>query len=227
MGNPVSVTIGVLAAANAANIVASNTPSGAGNLTLVTSPFVADVPRQVLVTFGVEASNRVITITGTNQIGLPISETLTIPSGGASTKATTQSFASVTAVTVFAAWSVAMSVGTNTFASSPWFVIDNARNPINIAFGFVSTSSGGYQLEETYDDPEITTGAVNYANQFASIEPASNVPPLVWADSNFGSAKTANFQMVLTTPFFAWRLTKTTVAGSVTAQAIQAGYTGA
>lgn len=220
MGNPVYVTVGPLAAANAALIVASNTPAAAGNLTLVGAATVTlDTPRQVLVTYGNETVARSVTIYGTNADGNAISQALTVPSGGAGTVATYDSFASVTRVAVSAAFTTNMSVGTNTIASSRWIPIDLGRNPISIALGFIVSGTVNYTLEETYDDPNAISGNIISG----STNPQSHIPAVPFADL-VTTGKTATGQGNITVPFFAYRLTLNSGSGSVTMQGIQAGY---
>lgn len=222
--NPIVAIVGPLAAANAAIIVASNTPAGAGNLTLTASPYVQDKPRRVLVTYGTEGSARTILISGTNSYGNPISQTLAVPSGGAGTVGTTIDFATVTAVTTFAAWSAAMTVGTSSIASTPWFAIDWVRDPVNVQVGVIATGTVNYTLEKTYDDPNALTLNTNPSG--ASVEPGSNSPPVPWADATM-AAKTSTSETTITSPYFAFRLTLNSGTGSLMMQAIQAGYRGA
>ena len=228
MANPFTQTVGPIAPANAANIVASNTPAGAGNLALVGGgPVVLDVPRQVLVTFGIEVAARIIKISGTNRQGLAISETLTIPSGGAATKGTVQQFLTITQVQVFAAWSVAMSVGTSNFASSEWFLIDHLRIPVQIAAVANIIVAGSYQIEATMDDPNAGYILPNNLNVPSSDQPQSNIPPLIFNEPGFGAAKATAFQYTINSPWYAIRLTLTTAGTAVQAQFIQAGAFGA
>lgn len=229
--NPITYTLGPIDAADAAAIVASNTPAAAGTLTLVGggSSVTLDVARKVLVTFGAEAVARTIKISGTNHYGNPIYETLDVTAGAGSTVATTQDFLTVTEVRVYAAWTAAMTVGTNGVASSPPFVVDLARNPINIAFGFDVTGTVNYTLEETYDDPNSTMNQDQqgaWPQPYPSISPGSNIPPVWWNDAAIAT-KAADFQGTVTAAFFAFRLTLNSGTGSVKMQAIQAGFHGA
>lgn len=228
MPNPVVVTVGPLVTANTGLYIANVTPT-AGSLTVTgTAPA---VPRRVSVIYGSEASARTLQIIGTNQFGNPISQTLTIPAGAGGSVATTIDFATVTGVRAFATWTAAMSVGTNGVASSPWFTIDIMRNPINIAVGATVTGTVNYTLEHTYDDPNVSMTHIGEAIEAqllpsVSIEPASNIPPLAWADANMVT-KVAAYETTITAPFFAYRMTINSGTGTVTMQAIQAGYVGA
>ncbi len=214
MASPQVVTVGPLAAANAALIVASATPVSGTPMTLTGSQ--PDKPRKILVTYGAEASGRTMKITGTNHSGNPISETLAIPSGGAGTVATTQDFATVTQVLPGGGgWSAAATVGTNSAASSPWQMLDTHLNPMNVGIGVVVSGTANYTVEYTYDDPNQTIAA------------AGSAPPTAWPLSALAT-KTANTDApsaFANAGIFAWRLTLNSGSGSATATAIQSGLT--
>lgn len=225
---PVTVTL-QLAAANAANIVASNTPAGAGALTLVspttiktqvplangasqiisTPTVTLDVARRVLVTFGNEASNRTITITGGDRYGEPISETLTVASGASGTIATQQDFLTITAVTVYAAWTAAMTVGTNTFGSTPWVVVQNNVTPFNISYQFAISGTVTCQIDVTEMNPLLPLPA-------GLIVPDFNNPTGL-------SSVTTSSLVALTDPIVAWRMTVSSGTGAVRLTAQQTG----
>lgn len=228
--NPITATLGPLDSANAQLFVASNTPAAAGNLTLTGTS--ADVGRRVLVTHGNETSERTILIVGTNQFDNSINEVVTIPSGGAGTVATKQDFETVTQARVYAAWSAAMSVGTNGVASTPWFVMDIMRDPTGLALAVVVTGTVNYSIEETYDDPNwlpnqpyVSPSSVSTRPPGSTISPGSNVPPVAWPDASLVS-KTESAQTLITQPFFAWRVTINSGTGSIKVQGIQAGLRG-
>ena len=197
-----------LAAANAALIIASNTPAGAGNLTIATGTL--DVPRRVLLTFGSESAARTVLITGTNRQGARITETLTTLITTAGTAYTVQDFATVTAVTVYAAWSAAMTVGTNAVGSTQWIFPTNQVTPFNLAIGLIVVSgSVTSTVEYTYDNPNnlaqygLTTPAVFQFSPLAGI--------IATTDS------------VITHPLWAYRLTNTSGAGTMRMVSLQAG----
>lgn len=205
---PNSTTL-TLAAANAANIVGSNTPGAAGALPLVTSPWVADAPRRVLVTYGSEASARTLVITGTNRSGAVISETLTTAVTTPGTAYTQQDFATVTSATVAAAWSAAMTVGTNGVGSSAWIIPSFFLTPINIGIAVTLVSgSATYTVEYTYQDPNKTPTVV----------------PTVWPFSAL-SAKSASTDGVpgIVSPIGAYRVTVTAGTGVIRMDSVQAG----
>jgi hypothetical protein len=225
---PLVVTFS-LTAASATNIVALNTPSGAGALTLVsptniitqypradgngqtvTVPTITlDTARRVLVTFGNEASNRTVRITGGDRYGNPIVETLTIVSGAGSTIATQQDFLTITEVRVFAAFTTTMSVGTNTTGSTPWYFTQSLITPVNYQFIFAVTGTVTGQVDVTLMNPNLPL-------------PSGLLVPDFYNPSGFTSI-TANANGSISTPFTAYRLTITTGTGSIRMSTVQAG----
>lgn len=114
-----------LAAADADGISTSQTPSGAGNLTItgaLASGGVAtmDIQRKVLFTFAADESAKTFVVTGTNQFGVAISETVT---GTDSTAITILDYKTVSQISVSAALTGAVTVGTTTKASSVWIPV--------------------------------------------------------------------------------------------------------
>src|SRR6185437_4011480 len=75
-----TVTVGPLSSGSATFYAASQAPTIGTSLTLTGS--VATTPRRALLTFGADAvTTRTFVLVGTVWTGLPITETLTIPSG--------------------------------------------------------------------------------------------------------------------------------------------------
>ena len=225
---PVVVSLS-LAAANAALLVASNTPSGAGSLTLAggvsvsqTYPSAAgggqkitttvqtlDVARRVLVTYGSEASTRTIQIVGGDRFGNAISETLTIPATTPGSQATQQDFLTVTSINVFAAWSAAMTVGTNSTGSSQWFVVQNNVTPFNIGMQFVTSGTVTGQIDATLMNPNMPL-------------PAGLIVPDLYQPTGLSSITTSAVGSI-STPVVAYRLTITTGTGSIRMTTDQTG----
>lgn len=218
---PVTVTVGPLAAAAANNIALSQSPAGAGAVTLdgalVTGGVaILDVARRVLVTSAGDDRTITFRITGTNSDGNPIRQTLT--GSNASTVATTIDFKTVTEIYASGASAAAITVGTNGVASSRWIIPDEHISPFSIGIGVVVSGTVNYTIELTYDNPN--------SNQFAPGGALGNypTPPVVFADGTIVN-KTANFNGALTSPVAAWRLTlnSQTNPGYATATGIQAG----
>lgn len=164
---PISVTVGPLAAASANNIALSQTTAGAADLTLngaLVSGGVAtlDVPRRVLVTNVGNDSGITFTVYGTWMGGQTISETLQGTSG--STVATTVDFATVTRIAVNGATSVSgVTVGTNGVAGSSWVRLDSWADA-QTAIQCNATGTVNYTVQVTMDDPNDPTNPVSIVN---------------------------------------------------------------
>lgn len=161
---PITVVVGPLGAASANNIALSQTPAGAGALTLngstvVNGVAVLDKPRQVLITTAGDEHLKNFVITGTDWAGSTISETVSgIPSGTA--KASVLSYATVTSITISAAAAGALTVGTNGVASSSWVRLDGWANP-SVSKQCVVSGTVNYTVQYSNDDPNSATAPVN------------------------------------------------------------------
>lgn len=219
MAVPVVATKQLSVAANAAIIAAlqavvSGTPFalvGGGTVTL-------DTQRRVLLTFGNEASNRTVLLTGTNDSGTVITETLTVPSGAGGTVASLQDFKTITrALPGGGGWTTTASLGTNSTGSTPWFIPDTHITPFEL---FIGT--------------ELLSGAATWSIEYTPDSPWPALPPYVagfsqalpiprargWAGL-IGLANDADG--AIDSPVAAWRLTITAGAGQVQATGRQAG----
>jgi len=125
-----------LAASSANNLATSQTPVSGTPLTLTALAGTGlDTQRRVLLTFGSEASNRTMVITGKNSQGTVISETLSIASGAGSTVATVQDFLTVSqALPLGGGWTAAVTLGTNTTGSTMWQVVNYHSPTFQIGF---------------------------------------------------------------------------------------------
>ena len=206
---PQIVTVGPIAAANAALIAASATPVSGTPVTLTgTQP---DKARKILLTYGNEGSARTMKITGTNVFGNVISETLAVPSGAGGTVATIQDFLTVTqALPGGGGWTAAMTIGTNGVASSPWMQVNSEIDPVNITYWCNVIGTANYSIEETGDDPNNTLGN------------AANVPALPYVHGTV-TAKAAAFVGNSSYAIRAWRLTLNSGTGTANCTGIQAG----
>lgn len=166
---PISVTVGPIAAASANNICLTQTPTS--SLTIngaLASGGVAtlDVQRRVLITTTADESAKTFTITGTNWAGNTISQTIAGPN--ATTGATTISFKTVTSITISAAAAGSLTVGTNGVADSPWVRFDDfAPNYVSVACTTSGTANWTVQL--TLDDPNdpqtpVSAGSMTFQN---------------------------------------------------------------
>lgn len=132
-----------------------------------------DNPRQVLITTAADESAHTFTISGTDWAGTPISET--VAGANIGTTASTLSYATVSQITISANATGAVTVGTNTVASSPWARFDPWSNSY-ISVQCNATGTVNYTLQQTLDDP----------NQFP---PGSLAPSgVTWVNSNDSAA---------------------------------------
>lgn len=155
---PITVTVGPLVAASANNIALSQTPAGAGALLLNGSTAgVLDTPRQVLFTFAADETGHNFVVTGKNGTGDTQSETVAGTTAG--TKATVLSYKSVTSITISAAATGALTVGTNGVADSPWVRLDPWSNSY-VSIQCTASGTVNYTVQQTLDDPNSPTNPV-------------------------------------------------------------------
>lgn len=144
-----------LASASATNIALSQSPVGAGNLTIngaAATGGVAtlDVPRRVLLTSGGNDSSLTIVVTGTGSNGLVLSESL---AGGNVTAYTNHDFKTVTSIHVSGATASTITAGTNGIGSSIPVIMDTIVNPASYgAACVVGAGTVNYTVEMSYDD---------------------------------------------------------------------------
>ncbi len=168
---PITATVGPLTAASANAICLSQTPAGAGALTIngaLASGGVAtlDTARRVLITCAGNESAKTFTITGTSYNGRVQSETITGPN--ATTAQSVLDYKTVTSITISAAAAGAITVGTSGVASSRWVRLDNWAFP---QVGIQCDVSGtvNYTVQQTLDNPNdpispMALSAVNWVN---------------------------------------------------------------
>lgn len=168
----ISATVGPLTAADADGICASQTPAGAGDLTLdgaLVSGGVAvlDTARRVLITAAADESGVTFTITGTSYNGRVQSETIAGPN--VTTAQSVLDYKTVTSVAISGAAAGAITVGTNGVASSRWLRLDGwAFAQVGLQVDVSGTIN--YTVQQTFDDPNDPTSPVS---------PAS----VIWANS--------------------------------------------
>jgi hypothetical protein len=189
---PQVVTIGPVAAANAALIASSQIPISGTPLTRTgTQP---DVARRILLSYGIEGSNRTLLVTGTNHTGNPISEILNVPSGaGAGTIATQQDFLTVTSLLPGGGgWTAAATVGTSANASTPWKTLEIFQAGNTMLNAVVLSGALNFSIQYTLDDPNNIRGD-------------ANVPPVPFAVPGL-TGLTANADGQISTGAYAWRV---------------------
>ncbi|WP_421696930.1 hypothetical protein [Ancylobacter sp.] len=212
MGNPVTYTL-QLAAASANNIATTQTPSGAGNLTLngstvVDGVAILDVARRVLITCAGNNSGVTFTIYGTNHTGSPIYETITGPN--TTTAQSTFDYKTVTRIAISGASTGSLTVGTSSVGSTPWIISNIHAITPSIGLTCVVSGTVNYTVEYTPDNIMTTpllTAPTAIAHPTLAIEDAT-----AWGYFDF--------------PIYGYRLTINSGTGSVTFTGIQAGIKG-
>ena len=160
---PRTVTVGPLAAPNAANIAGSQTPAGAGNLTLTAGAIAGttpDVARRVLVTTNADESLNIFTIYGTDWNNNPVSETMTGPNH--TTAYTVYDYRTVTRIAISGAASAAVTVGTNGVASSRPIFLDTFA-PAPTAIQVTVSGTVNYTVRQSLDNPNTISGGYTSA----------------------------------------------------------------
>lgn len=138
-------------------IGASQTPAGAGALTLdgvLASGGAVTLSYQQYITVW-SASNiaaRVFTVTGTDQFGAAITATITGINN--STVATTKAFKTVSSITVDAGTGAAVEAGVNGLGYSIPYVVNFNAPEFELGIGVALVSGAGtYSVQYTYDNP--------------------------------------------------------------------------
>lgn len=215
MGTPIYFTK-TLAAANDAIVAASQTPSGAGDLTLVGSGTVSlDTPRQVILTFAANETGHSFVIYGnqnTDGTGNAISETIAGTTAGI--VASTRMYGQVTRISISAAATGALKAGTNGVGASPWVSSNYQISPANWSIGCTVTGTVNYTLQYTYGDFWTVTAGTTQGAVPTAISDAVLV------------SKTATADTVIGFPITGWRLLVNSGTGSVAVAAVQAGIRG-
>lgn len=110
------------AAADDDLIAASQTPGGAGKLTLVSSTVTLDVARPVVLTVASDESGKTFTVTGTDRNGAPQSESFAGPASG--TQESAKAYKTITAISVSAGTAGAVKFGTGDTIWTAWIPVD-------------------------------------------------------------------------------------------------------
>ena len=213
MGQP-NIFTRVLAASNVTAVSPSQSP-GAGVITInTTAGVVLDVQRRIVLTSGSNDSSITFTIAGTNQVGAPITDTIT--GGNATAVVSNQDFLTVTGITHSGSVAGTFTAGTNGQGSSLWQIINWNSVPNNLSIAVeLRSGAANFTVEHTYDDPNILpgTGGLNLAGLTYAYP---------WPDPTIngasGSAETS-YQI----PILAWRLTTNSGTGTLVCRSLQSG----
>lgn len=209
---PITVTVGPLAAASANNIALSQTPTTVFTLdgsTVTDGVAVLDVARRVLFTPAGNESANTFTVVGTDVAGNTITDY--VVGGNATATYSALDFKTVTSITLAAGAAGAITVGTNTVASSPWVRLDNWAFPQTAVQCNVS-GTVNYTVQQTLDDPNSPTNPVSpYAVTWVSS-----------ADTNVVGASTTQQSSFAISPIFV-RVLLNSGSGSVVSTFSQLG----
>ena len=231
MSNPVYVSKNLAAASS--NGIATFS-SGLSVSSAVNSSNLGTARRiQIAASSGSEAG-ATFTITGTNQTGQVITESLTGPTSNVAV-ATTQDFLTVTSVSASSVINSQVIVGTNTQGGTPWQGVNLGVSPCQIAGTMVFSSTANSmaaQIDLTCDYPFQIPVA---GQPVGGLPYPINTYPQVVVSAVFSSGTAGNTMGMLnitsTTfitpiPIAAWRMTLTSSssgAGTVNFAGIQAG----
>lgn len=169
MGLPITRSK-ALTAASANAISLSQTPLAAGNLLIngaSASGGVAtlDTQRRVLLTFAANETGHTFVVYGTSQSGSPIQETVLGTTAG--TVATNQDFLTVTQISISAAATGAITVGTNGVGSSSWQSVNSFITPPNIGINLILSGAANFTVETTAYDVNNLPSGVLFPTPFA------------------------------------------------------------
>jgi hypothetical protein len=160
-----------MAAADDDAVCLSQTPTGAGALTIagaMASGGVAtlDVPRNLLLTAAANDSARTLTITGTDRYGRALSVATAAPNATTATVAL-YDFKTVTGVRIDAASAGALKIGTGSSLEGQWIPIDWANFvEATVAVVVSAGASLSYTVQSTVDEIESASFTEPGANAF-------------------------------------------------------------
>lgn len=158
---PYQLTTTSFTAADPDGIATSQSPSGAGDLTLVSSTVTLTPPRFVTITSAGDDTGVTFTITGTRPGGGTQSEVVTGANAGAATS--TLTFATVTSIAISGASAAAVEAGFTQSGYSDWLPLDiYTPNQVTTISATVS-GTVNYDIQYTNEDPfdrSITQTAV-------------------------------------------------------------------
>ncbi len=218
---PVRITK-ALATAVANNISLSQTPAGAGNLLLNGSTAgILDTPRIVLFTFAANETGHTFVVYGNTRpdgTGNPIQET--VAGTGAGVVSTVYNYGIVTRISINAAATGAMTVGTSGVGSTEWQAVDTYLDPTSVAISVDVSGTVNYTVQYTFDNimGEYDAASGVFSNTYPS--KIFNDPVL--------AAVTTDGDTAYSQPITAWRVTinSSTSPGSLAITGIQAGVGG-
>lgn len=216
MGQPVVLTVAGTFAADADGISVSQTPTGAGNLTItgayasggVATIAAAGQERPVLLTTAADETTKTFTAYGLNANGNAIQSSVLGVNN--STVQFPLLYYKVNRISVSAATAGAVTVGTTGVNYTRTTLPNMHAQPIQIGIQCDVTGTVDFDLEYSMDDPNGPSG------------PAA----VVWITDADIDGDTATIAKVLNIPIQALRVKLNSGTGSVVTTMIQAGLTG-
>jgi hypothetical protein len=207
-------------AATANSVAASQTPAGAGSLTLTSASvtFGANSAQKITITSGSNISNRTLTVTGTGVYGRALSETITGPNN--TTVTSTYAFLTVTSVTISGAAAGALTVGNSAYAEGLMYVADTVTNPFSIGFGCIS-ATGTYTVQHTFDKVMAAATAAYITGPYTGAY-TYNSSSNTWFDHPIVASETGNNDGNYAFPVSAVRVVMS-AEGAVTMKLWQSG----
>ncbi len=210
MGQRIVCSVKMVSTVNDHNIAAFQSPGAAGNLTLDgtsvasgVATLVSSGAALVIITSGGDDHLKTFTIYGTDESGIPQSETLAGANIGVATS--TLYYRTVTRVAISAASAGTVKVGMSGVGATRWVNFNIYANGVNI--------SAAYDV----------TGTVNYTGQY-TYDPLSSIS-VVRTDNRI-LAQTTNQDVVYNDPITAIRGLLNSGSGTLQLTAIQAGTAG-
>jgi hypothetical protein len=188
---PIVKTIGPLAAADADGICLSQTPAGAGALTIngvFASGGVATltVPARITITAAANESAKTFTIVGTDHAGNSITEIITGPNTTLVTSVLT--YKTVTSVSISAAAAGAITVGNSQSGASPSIALDPWAFP-QVAIQCGVSGTVNYTVQQTLDNPNDLVNPIAQASMQWVDHPDTNlVAATTTKQGNYGYA---------------------------------------
>lgn len=207
-----------LAAASADAVAASQTPLAGGPLTLTADPVVLDTQRQLLFTFAADETGRTFVVTGTDDQGHVISESV---AGDAATAVTVLDYKTVTEITIDAASADAIEVGTNEVGATPPIPLDQYVPDFSVMIACIASGTIDYTVQYTFDDVFVKYSPGN--TQAPGVPSGPDPASITWWPHSDITGATGNDKGALTEPVKAVRLLINSGNGSVEMQVIQGG----
>ena len=211
---PVQVTLAI-SAADDDSICLSQTPSGAGNLTIngaLASGGVATqaVPQYLLLTTAADETGKTFTIYYTDRYGT--AQTYATAGVNNTTKVLPINAKTVTRIAVSAATAGAIKVGNTDVGTTKWLPVNWHAGTFQLGFGCVLTGTANYTVEFCYDG--VFAVGFNEADATA------------FADATIAGETSSQSGSFVGGPVTAARLKINSGTGSVTMTMTQAGVAG-